>query len=103
MYTIHDHGADLLVIGAVDIVLRNGRQFTQEFAQNFLLEDNQLSGPNSPAQEGGENRRLIRKFQAWIVSAVAVIQTKCEWKCSRLTHSVQDSIVLARAIFGEEG
>lgn len=60
VYNIHDSGKDLLVIGAVDITCRNGRRFTQEFAQNFLLEDLDTS------QE--EKKPLIRKFQAWIVS-----------------------------------
>jgi hypothetical protein len=55
IYAMSAEATDLLIIGRVDITVRNGRQFSQEFAQNFLL-----------AKNG--DKYMIRKFQAWIVS-----------------------------------
>ena len=56
VYVTANAGLDLLAIGSVDIECRNGARFSQEFAQNFLL------------QQGDDGKFHILKFQAWIVS-----------------------------------
>ena len=58
MYVADKTCHDLLVIGRNDVECRNGERFSQEYAQNFLLQ----------RQETGQ--LLIRKFQAFVVSTM---------------------------------
>lgn len=97
VYTTSRAGMDLLAIGGVSIHCRNGAKFSQEFAQNFLLVQDQTQQSAGGNEE--EGRFLIRKFQAWIVSLDHLLQfcTRVTWVFSRVllssTHTLESRII----------